>query len=236
MADEEFGPISAIVRSLLNPYRNIMQGKLDTISPVEKHLEATYIPERDRPTEQQLQAIGRVATAFSVLERMFGLVLARLALAPDFPTMALTKDLSPDNHLKALKMLLALHAERYRRQIVSQDLATMLTNMGTEFARLKDECNIVVHTCWFKFGDTISGLEPRPSTMAKSSAFPPPKKTVPELNDLADLIQRLADAMFITAQLLPEVDEVQHAQSLSQVERHRLPEIRKEPEGPPESS
>lgn len=221
---------------MINPYMRIIGSQRDSL-PVELVIETTYIPEWSRPTEKQLQAIGRIATGFSVLERVFGMVLARLALAPDFPAMALTKDLSLDNHLKALKTLLALHGERYALQIVTPDLSDILTNMGTEFARLKDERNVIVHSTWLTKGvDSLFAMSARPSTESKSTAFPQPVKTLDELNGLADRIQALADAMFIVVQLLPEVDEVRHARSLSQVPRPRLPETQTEPEDPPQPS
>jgi hypothetical protein len=138
-----------------------------------------------------------------------------------------------DNHLKALKMLLALHPERYAKQIVPDDIANMLTNMGTEFARLKDEQNVVVHTCWTRRGqEGLSGLPSRPATMAKSTAFPQPQKTLTELNGLADAFSVWPTPCSLLHSSCLKVDEVQHAQSQSQVQRPRLPEIQKEPEGP----
>jgi hypothetical protein len=237
MSEDVRVQLPAYIRAMINPYKNIMRGGWPDTIPTALNIETTYIPESSRPTEKQLHAIGRVITTFSVLERVFGIVLARLSLAPDFPAMALTKDLSLDNHLKALKTLLALHADRYLHQISTPDLSNILTNMGTEFARVKDERNVVVHSTWYSSGaDKIVSLAARPSTERKSAAFPQPVKTVTELNDLADRIQRLSDAMFIIVQLLPEVDEVRHARSLSQAPRLHLPETQTEPEDPPQPS
>ena len=60
--------------------------------------------------------------------------------------------------------------------------------------------------------------------------------TVPEIEKLASDIQRLADAMFVVAQILPEVDEGQQAKSLSQRARHLPPDTQKKPEEYPQAS
>lgn len=228
--------IPTAIRAMLDPFRVVLANP-DQPFEAPKDFEVSYISKSSALTPEQLQAFGRVATTFSVLERVFSLILGRLALAPDFPALAITKDLSMDNHVKALKLLLDLHAERFSRTIVSEDVERILTNMAAEFAPLKDERNAIVHSVWMRFNDDeVIALNARPRTAAKATKYPMPKKTVTELNKLADKIQHLADAMFIIFQTLPEVDEGPHVRSLSQQERPRLPEIRTKPEGPPEPS
>lgn len=221
---------------MVDPYRTIMTLEPKDPNPEITSIETTFLPEHARPAAEHLQAIGRVATAYSVLERVLGMVLARLVLAPDFPTMAITKDLSMDNHLKALRTLIQLHEERYHSKIASKDLTHILANMATDVAKLKDERNIIVHTCWYRMGDKLIGLSGRPATISKVEAYPAPEKTTAEINDLARRIETLGDAMFIVVQYLPEVDEVRHAQFQSRVKRPLLPETQSKPQDPPEPS
>jgi hypothetical protein len=97
MPDEEPNlKIPAIVRAMIDPFRNIM-GDSDKPSvqaeAPELAIERTLISRYSRPTDGQLRAIGRVVPTFSILERIIGFTLARLALSPDFPTMAITKEI-----------------------------------------------------------------------------------------------------------------------------------------------
>jgi len=165
-------------------------------------IETTYIPEHFRLTPPQLQAIGRVSSTWSVLEHIIEITLSRLSLAPQFPALALTNGLSIDNRIKALKTLTALHRERYREQIIGDDLLRILGNMATETARLKDRRNRVVHLVWIsgRSGTEMAGRRPRATTGTGKQDVPDPKLTLDEVNTLADDIQRLADAMFVVAQ------------------------------------
>jgi len=197
----------------------------------------TFIPEHDRPSDEQLTAIGRITTTWSVLERILGILLARLALAPEYPAMALTKDLGLDNQIKAVKTLLSLHADRYEQNIVNEDLEGIITNMLSKFAKLKERRNVLSHGIWFRMGDNLSSLRSRPITARVASTQSPLADwTVPEMENLAWDIQELADAMFVVTQLLPAVDEGQHVKSQLPKVRHLPPETRKAPEGPPQSS
>ena len=79
------------------------------------------------------------------------MLLARLAMAPDYPAMAITKDLGLDNQIKAVKTLLNLHTSRYERGIVTPGMETIVANMLSDFAKLKERRNVLTHGVWFKF-------------------------------------------------------------------------------------
>jgi hypothetical protein len=222
MPDEERKiSIPAAIRSLLEPYRIIM-GPHDGPKE-EKKLEVTFLPEYERPDDEQLRAIGKVAATWAVLERMLGLIVTRLALAPEFPGMALTKDLGLDYQIKAAKALITLHKNRYRCEIIGSDWLVVISNMLRRFISLRQERNIVVHTVWYRFGDKLSSLPSRPMTSTGLEENPRPERTVGQLQKLAADIQELADAMFVAVQHLPEVDERQHAKSLALRKRPPLP-------------
>lgn len=228
-------PMPAHARALLEPFVNIMNPRLEP--PWPKVYLLTFIPDHDRPSDDQLKSIGRVTTTWSVLERVVRLLLARLAMAPDYPAMALTKDLGLDNQIKAIKTLLRLHLERYERRIVTPGLEDVIANMLSEFAQLKEKRNVLTHTVWFRMGEGLSGLRSRPTTFSGATEPSPNSNwTIPEIEGLADEIQKLADAMFVVTQILPDVDEGPHAISLSQRARHLPPGTQTKPGAPPRSS
>jgi hypothetical protein len=228
-------PIPTHARALLEPFVNVMSG--ERTKPDQTIYLTTFIPEHDRLNAEQLQAIGRIATTWSVLERVLGILLSRLMMAPEFSASALTKDLSLDNQIKAIKSLLSLHIERYHRSIVTPGLEEVISNMIPDFFALKEKRNSLTHTVWFAMGkDKISGLRSKPTTMSNAATSESPKWSTVEINAVADEIQKLSDAMYLVAQILPAVDEGQHVKLLSRDARHLPPKTRHKPEGPPGSS
>jgi hypothetical protein len=220
---------------MLDPYRNIV-GKNSDAPPL-KLLEPTFLEGIFRPTASQLQAIGRVATSWSIIERIISMGIARLSMAPEFPLMAVTKELTANTQLKAFGVLVDLHGERYRDQIANVELVKELGETIGKIRILKDERNVAVHTVWVKKNeDTLTSLRSKPITASKSIDSPVVEKTISELNKLADDIQKMADHLFILIQLLPSVDEARHAQSLSQEVESLHRQILPEPSLPPKSS
>lgn len=216
MSGDEISKVSipTFIRSMLDPFVNVM-GERST-PPMSKKLEVTFLDDHFRPTPQQLQAIGRVTTAWSMMELVMGMTIARLALAPEFTTLALTRELSANNQIRVLRMLIPLHAERYLGRIANSALIEELISLPAKITTLKDQRNIVCHTVWTKKNDdALIALRSKPLTASKSAESPSAEKTIADLNKLADDIQGLADHLFVLTQLLPAVDEAQHAQSLS---------------------
>lgn len=211
-------PIPAHVRALLDPFVNVHNP--ERMKPSRSGYLLTFIPQHDRLTDEQLRAIGRVATTWSVVERVLAILLSRLAMAPEFPAITVVKDLSLDNQVKAIKMLLSLHKERYGRGVVSSKIEKIITNIISDFSRLKEKRNILTHTVWFRMNkDAISGLHSRSLTARKAADSAVPRWTVKDVDMVADEIQKLADAMYVVAQMLPEVDEGRHVEALSNEDR-----------------
>lgn len=237
MPDEPIPKISipTFIRSMLDPFVNVM-GERDT-PPMSKRLEVTFLGEHFRPIPQQLQAIGRVTTAWSMMELVMGMAIARLALAPEFTTLALTKELSANNQIRVLRMLIPLHAERYLGRIANPALIDEFTSLPAKITTLKDQRNIVCHTVWTrKNDDTLIALRSKPVTASKSAESPSAEKTIADLSKLADDIQNLADHLFVLTQLLPTVDESQHAQMLSKAVQQLHEEILPRQTPQPDSS
>jgi hypothetical protein len=231
----EFLSIPSFIRAMIEPYRNIMAPQPDIPEP--RRLERTFIEEIFRPTPKQLEAIGRVASAWAVMERVMAITVARLALAPDFTTLALTRELTANSQIKVLRNLIPLHLERYGCEIANRNLLEDLKTLPSKIDKLKDERNVVAHTVWLKKNeDAISALRERPTTASKSASEPPITKTINEINQLATDIWALADKLFIFAQFLPAVDEVRHAQSLAENAQTLYREIGSAHQHPPQSS
>ncbi len=228
-------PIPAFIKSMLAPFVNV-------VGPHERPrertvIETTYLSDIHRPEPEILQAIGRVATVWAVMERILGMMLTRLTMAPDYPTMALTKDLSLDNQLKAMKTLLALHRERYAREIMARSLVEALSLIPAKIWALKDERNVVVHTVWTRMGKGgVTPLATRPVSMSQAAKAKVDVKTAPEINNLADRIQAQADELYLLVQMLPSVDEAQHVKLLSQEVDRLHNEILPERPAPPAPS
>ncbi|MES0016155.1 hypothetical protein [Mesorhizobium sp. M0036] len=217
MSDEEPAlPLPAVVRAMLQPFVEVMNERPPK-GVSQRIVEPTFLQPHLRPTADQLQAIGRVTTAWSLVERVLGMVLSRLAMAPEYPATAITKDLGLDYQTKAIRTLIALHQERYRKQVIPSDTLEVLTNMLKELSKLRQERNIVVHTVWISSipGTTLHSLRARPVTGSASASKPSEERTLDQINKLADDIQALADAMFIVVQFLPALDEGLIAKSLA---------------------
>lgn len=206
--------LPAIAKALLEPFRRII-GMSNGGAQQPQQVQLTFVPPQDRPTDDQLAAIGRVATTWSVVERMLGITLTRLSMTPEFPGMAITKDLGLDAQVKAIRTLMALHSTRYQEQIVGPEWLKVLDGMLKDFTKLRLKRNEAVHTVWFQSGESLASLRPRPVTEQTSIISPAPTTNAAELVALAEEIQKLADAMFVVTQYLPAVDEAQHAESLA---------------------
>jgi hypothetical protein len=211
--DDEQMHIPAFIRSMLEPYRNIM-GPRETPLP-KRQLERTLLAEIFRPTEAQLTAIGRVTVAWSVMERVMGMAIARLSLSPEYPLLAVTRDLTSTAQIRILRRLIPLHRDRYRTQIANDNLVAELLKLPRQIETLKDERNVIIHNVWHQGmgSDSIAAMRSKP--VGSGSQDDTIKKTLADLNDLAERIQKMADHLFVLIQLLPDVDEEQHAQSLS---------------------
>jgi len=228
-------PIPAFIRSMLEPFISIMGESGAT--PPKRVLERTLLEPIFRPTDKHLAAIGRVTSTWSVMEHVMGMTIARLSLAPEFTTLALTRELTANNQIRVLRALIPLHAERYLAMIANDSLITELKTLPARILALKDQRNIIAHTVWHRKNDeTIVAMRSRPATESRVAAEPSIEKTVTEIEKLAGDIQAMSDHLFMLTQLLPAVDESRQAQSLARDVQSLHDEILGERPSPPESS
>jgi hypothetical protein len=235
MSDEDQPDIPAFVKAMLAPFMNVI-GK-STAPPPRRTMERTLLEPIFRPTDKHLAAIGRVATTWSVMERVMGMTIARLSLAPEFPTLAITKELTANNQIRVLRALIPLHSERHLSQIASDNLIEELKTLPAKIQALKDQRNMIAHTVWHRRNDdTIVAMRSKPATESRVVSEPSIEKTVDEIEKLADDIRAMADHLFVLTQLLPAVDEAQLAQSLAQDVQSLYREMLEGHQSRPESS
>lgn len=210
---------------------------MDSPPNAQNRFERTFVPDHSKLSDEQVLAVGRVAVTWSVLEHMIDLVLARLALAPAYPALAITTDLSIDNQLKAMRVLLSLHEERYKGQIIQKPLLKTLKEMPKTIAKLKDERNAIVHTVWIRMGkeDYLRFPGKALTSGAAEQRHGRPAYTVTTVNALADKIQAVADELFAVIQHLVAVDEPSHAKALSQEVHPPFRVAKSEPQDPHQS-
>jgi hypothetical protein len=162
-----------------------------------------------RPTAAQYEAIGRIAANWSIVEFAIESILARLARAPDFPALALTNDLSMDNRLTAMRNLIAAHRYRYACHLIPEELLAKLDSIPSEVSKAKELRNRITHLVWFRRSDTVlfgtkfKGKPPTGKRLEPHQLV----KTVDELNEFADELNRLGDSLFDVVAQLPETDE-----------------------------
>jgi hypothetical protein len=243
MADEHTKPISvpAFIRSMLDPFIAIHHPDGGSDTKIRNHLEPTFLPDHAKPNDAQLLAIGKVCATWAVLERIVGMLISRLCMAPEYPTLAILRELSANNQIKALRILIPLHKERYARMMTNEDFIIDLMKMPARLQTLKDKRNEIAHTVWHKWNETeMLAMRSRPVTYSVAAAEPAEKNktSIESMNSLSEEIQEVADRLFLMVQLLPAVNEQQQAQFLARatesLHRELLPE-RSPPQEPPET-
>jgi len=234
MADDpkmKLGPIPEVARILIEPFRHVMSPGGRPIRNDDDDIQTTIVPPHfDIPDEAYL-AIGRVAYASAMLEHALQFLLSRLALAAPFPALALTADLGIDNRFKALKLLIQLHRERYFCEIVPSDILDAMSKLIPIAIRQKDERNRFVHTVWTRGvpEHELTAVAKRPMTESAALGGATGKATVAEMLTLATEMRQTANGFYALAQIVPEVDEASHAQSLALRKRRPRSETPQEP-------
>ncbi len=186
----------------------------------------SFIPPYSKLVARQHEAIGRVAAHWSLVEFMLEKILVRLAMAPDFPGLALVNDLSADNRLTALRNLAEMHLLRYGARIVPYDVIEQIKNAAPEIVRLKGLRNRIIHYVWFRANDELmTGFRFRGRQHSDTPQSLARRRKDRERNDgewdeghafqlkvtsilrTADSIEALADKLFALSEALPDIDE-----------------------------
>jgi len=222
------------IRTLLDPHVNVRGGGRQKRKI---GIETTYIPIHSRPEAMALAAIGKVSWSWAVLEHMLQILLTRLAMTAQFPALVLTIDLSMDNRLRAIKVLLSLHQQRYGCEMVDQEILSSITAQIPKVISLKTRRNRVVHGIWIAHGgpDKLLRLRTRTPKGLHVPEEEDTRLTVEQIETLAREIEVQANGLFVLAQLVPEADEAWLAKSLSRAKRRRRETQPKQEAQPPAS-
>lgn len=115
--------------------------------------EETFIPPKDRLTERQCAAIGRVAVTWAVVELMIERLIARLSLAPSLMGYVMTDKLGPDNRISAIGSLLTVHRQKYADEFVGTDTRLAIKALLPLIKSAKGDRNYIVHSVWAAVND-----------------------------------------------------------------------------------
>lgn len=163
-----------------------------------------------KPTDRQCQSIGRVATAWSVLEHGLEQAIARLSFTPNYPSLAVTNDLGIDNRLKCLISLIGLHSSRYAFAFTKRETLERLKTVVRDARFFKKYRNMAIHYVWLRdtdakmFGVRFKVSNPIPAKTPDESLW----HTTPEkITILAEKIDQLSHELWTLVRILPETPE-----------------------------
>ena len=117
-------------------------------------------------SEEQFARIGRIHVTWAAVEKSLQAIISRLAIAPDWPTGALTDHLIFEHRLRCIDSLLEVHRLQFGNRIVSEDLCTEIAALRKELAKHREMRNRLAHWVLFKSGKDIAAARfaTRPAT------------------------------------------------------------------------
>jgi hypothetical protein len=167
----------------------------------------SFILPKDRPTDRQYAAIGRVAATWSVVELALERILSGLALAPSLLGFVLTDKLGPDNRINAIRSLIGVHQEKYGCELVDEPILTELKTILKTIAKMKEDRNFVVHTVWSQAGaDHLGHINISAAARSGRDYSSGPAERLVDIEVFADEIQKAADRLWQLARQIPAVD------------------------------
>lgn len=120
-----------------------------------------------RPTAEQYALLGEAVVDWSIIDLLVESLIARLARAPDFPMMAVTKRLGSEARNLALQHLAEIHEQRYRGRALPADAVANISEIRKRLKALKARRNQVAHWIWMRqddealFGTPMLGRVPK---------------------------------------------------------------------------
>lgn len=166
-----------------------------------------FILPKDRPTQRQYAAIGRVAAAWAIVELGMERVLTALALTPSLLGFVLTDKLGPDNRINAIRSLIGVHEGKYGCELVDQVTLGRIRMLIAILAKMKEDRNFVVHSVWSQSGpEHISRTDITAAARSGRDRSAGPAERVADVESFADEVQKASDELWQLARLLPSVD------------------------------
>jgi len=167
----------------------------------------SFILPKDRPTDRQCAAIGRVAAKWAVVELGMERVLGSLSLSPSLLGFVVTDKLGPDNRISAVHSLITVHEEKYGGELIDASVLKELKGLFKTLAKMKIDRNFVVHSVWTQSGaDHMSRTDITAAARSGRDRSAGPAERVAEIEQFANEIQKASDQLWRLARQLPAVD------------------------------
>lgn len=182
----------------------------------------SFILEKDRPTQRQYAAIGRVAATWAEVEFGMESILARLALAPSMLGFILTDKLGADNRLGAIESLVNVHATKYEHVLADKATLEELKRILPFIRKMKDDRNFIVHSLWTRANEDFLGRIDLAATARSGKDFSGgPCERLADIEKFADGVRKLADRLWYLARQIPQIDAALLGKFETQEQRSR---------------
>lgn len=167
----------------------------------------SFIQPNNRPTDRQCVAIGRIASAWAVVEYLMERTLTRLALSPSLLGYVLTDKLGPDNRIEAIKSLITAHRTKYNCVLVADEILAEISALLPTLKLMKSDRNFAVHSVWSSTGEHwLSHFDIAAAARSgKDMSAGTPEKTA-DLETFANSIQLISDKLWAVSFKLPQID------------------------------
>lgn len=184
-----------------------------------------FLESKDRLTDRQYAAIGRVAVLWSEAEWALERILERLVLAPSLLGYVLTEKLGPDNRIAAIRSLINVHKIKYHSKLISEELLLAIRGYLPSLARMKRDRNHIVHSVWANAGeDHLSRFDISETARSGMDFSAGPCDRITDLEEFGKEIEKAANLLWQLGTRIPILDATL-LEKLHEQERHnrRLP-------------
>lgn len=167
----------------------------------------SFILPKDRPTDRQCAAIGRVASTWAVVELGMERILTALSLTPSLLGFVLTDKLGPDNRINAIRSLISVHEGKYGCELVDQVTLGRIRFLTTVLAKMKEDRNFIVHSVWTQNGPEHMGrTDITAAARSGRDRSAGPAERISDIEAFANEVQKASDELWRLARQLPTAD------------------------------
>ncbi len=168
-------------------------------------------------TDEHFKAIGKIVVEWSNVEFLFGVLLSRLLVTPEFLARSYTDHMSAVKLQEAVKEGVEIHRQRYGCKLIAENKLSKILNINNRVTTLRATRNKFAHFCWARssdeeiFGTNLSGGVPSGKKYKKSYIT----FTVSELSKFHREAYELVDELSLLVETLPEMKEDSLASKLT---------------------
>jgi len=137
------------------------------------------------------------------LDNLTQQILSQIALAPVWPSGALTDRLSYENRIQALKHLVEIHSDQFQNEFVSEAVSAKVDELRKALERHRDTRNKLTHWVIFRHDDnTVTALR-LTTRLAKPGREDCASYTLRQLDDYIAAINAMIEQAENLIPLLP---------------------------------